>query len=368
MGKLMKKLFVILLITFLLPVKSYASASCTTDDLRVLMGMHRLSEDGSMNEIKRLLSSSYKQQEWNELVMALGDIDDTELKNFKEKEDAWYQAKDMLESNFSDNKPIETILNDYVNYQTAAAQRVGYSKTDSSGLSLIDTGDIKAKIAYANSILNAADDKTNLGVIGYKMKTFTKANLLITVPFGQSRSIDSGKEHTNNGITIAIQQDARVYSQFNGIVTAVTDNSVTIGTGKSIEIEYIGIKPSVGKKQKVKQYAVIGKTKTKTMAIRFKLNTVYEDPLLLYGSLSTVWYEQWKGSNPGCAIDINNYTNLLDKLPEEEAEKAPEPNNAGTITNKDGTEKKIVIEGENSYSDTPDNLILEKTEPGIITN
>jgi hypothetical protein len=368
MRKLMKRLFVILLIAVLLPVKSYAFASYTTDDLRVLMGMERLAEDGSMLEIKRLLSSSYKQQEWNELVLALDDIDDLELKDFKEKEDAWYQAKDKLEANFTGNESIQTILSDYVNYQTAASRRVNYSKTDATGLSLIDASDIKAKIAYANSILGGADDKTNIGVIGIKMKTFTKTNLLITVPFGRSYSISSGKERDSNGLTIAIPQDVKVYSQFNGTVTAVTDNSVTIKTGKSIEMEYIGIKPAVKRNQKVKQYALIGTTKSKTLVIKFKLNTVYADPLLLYGSMSTVWYEQWEASNPGCAIDKNNYNNLLDKLPDQDKEKTSEINNAGTITNQDGASKKIVIEGENSYTDTPDNLILDKTEPESNTN
>ncbi|WFR59057.1 hypothetical protein QA584_08225 [Anaerocolumna sp. AGMB13025] len=368
MCKFMKKLFVILLSILLLPTHSYALAGYTTDDLRVLMGRERLSEEGTILEIKALLSTCYKQQEWNELVQGLKDVDDKELKDFKEKEDAWYQAKDKLEANFTGNKPIKTILSDYVNYQTAASHRAAYSKSDASGLSFIDAGDIKAKIDYANSILEGADDKTKIGVIGYKMKTFTKANLLITVPFGRSYSIDSGKEQDSNGLTIAVPQDIKVYSQFNGTVAGVTDNTVTIRTGKSIEIEYLGIKPAVGKNQKVKQYGLIGTTKSKTMTIKFKLNTVYEDPLLLYGSMSTVWYELWKSSNPGCAIDINNYTVLLDKLPEKEIEKAPELYNAGTITNQDGLSKKIIIEGDNGYTNTPDHLILDKTEAGSTTD
>lgn len=370
MSKLKQNLIVILLLIFILliPINSYASNNNTIDDLRVLMGMHRLSEDGSMIEIKRLLSTSYKQKEWNELVSALGDIEDTQLDDFKEKEDAWYNAKDILESNFVCNEPTKTILNDYVNYQTIASIRVEYSKANSFELSLIDTNDIEAKIAYANSVLEATNDNTGIGVIGYKMKTFAQADLLISIPFGNSYSIDSGKKQSNKGLTISINQDYKVYSQFNGIITAVTDDSVTIKTGKSIEIEYTGIQPSVGKKQKVKQYAVIGKTKTKNMTIKFKLNTVYVDPLLLFGSRSIDWYEHWENSNPGCTIEKNNYSYLLDNLSDVIVEKTPVLNNAGEIIQEDGNTTQIIIQGDNNYTDTQDNLEIDKTETEIITN
>lgn len=368
MCKFKKNLIVMLLLLTLSPINSYASTVYTTDDLRVLMGMHRLSDDGSMTEIKRLLSSCYKQKEWNDLVAALGDIDDVQLKDFKEKEDAWYKAKDILETNFSSGNPIKTILNDYVNYQTAASLRVEYAESNSFKLATIDTDDIESKINYANSILEAANDNTVIGKIGHEMKTFTKASLLISIPFGSSYSIDSGKRQSNKGLTILIQQNYKIYSQFNGTVTAITDNSVTIRTGKSIEIEYSGIKPTVMNKQKIKQYAVVGKTKTENMTIKFKLNTVYVDPLLLYGSRSADWYEQWLNANPGCTIDKNDYTYLLDDLPDVVDVPTPDTNNAGTIIDKEGTASQIIIQGENSYTDTPDNLEIEKTDPGIINN
>ena len=363
MRKLKRILFFILVFILLIPVNSYASASYTTDDLRVLMGMHRLSEDGSMLEIKRLLSTCYKEKEWNELVSHLGEVGDEKIKEFKEKEDAWYNAKDILESNFVSNKPIKTILNNYVEYQTAASLRGVESNESYSDLSLIDDENIEAKIAYANSLLEAADDSTDIGIIGYKMKPFTKAGLLISIPFGSSYSIDSGKQQYNKGLTIAIKQKNKIYSQFNGIVTAVTDNSVTVRSGKSIEIEYLGIRPSVVKKQIVKQYNTIGKTKTKSITIKFKLNTVYADPLLLYGSRSGKWYEQWENSNPGCIIEKRDYSELRDSITADITagitKKAPDFK-AGTITDKAGKTEQITIQGDNNYTDTADNIVIEK--------
>jgi hypothetical protein len=35
-----------------------------------------------MAEIKGILSTCYKQKEWNELVLALGDIEEVQLKEF----------------------------------------------------------------------------------------------------------------------------------------------------------------------------------------------------------------------------------------------------------------------------------------------
>jgi preprotein translocase subunit YajC len=361
-----KRIFLIMLFMLLAsPVYTFASKTYTTDDLRVLMGMNRLSEDSSMNEIKGILSSCYKQKQWNELVSALGKVGDTQLKEFKEKEDAWYSSKDILESNFISNKPIKTILSDYVNYQTAASLRAEYTK-DSFALSLIDNDDIEAKITYANSLMEAVNDNTNVGVIGNDMDSFTKDKLMITVPFGSSYSINSGKRQTNKVITLSIQKGRKIYSQFNGIVTAVTDNSVTIKTGKSIEMEYSGIKPCVEKKQKIKQYVVIGKTKTKNITVKLKLNTLYFDPLLLYGSRSSQWYEQWGNANPGCTIEEKDYSSLLDKLPETQA--APASESAGTMTDKKGNTTPITIQGDNSYTDTPDTIVIEKEEPGIIEN
>lgn len=365
MCKIKRNIFIILLITVLIPINAYASVTYTTDDLRVLMGMHKLSEDGSMIEIKGLLSTCYKQEEWNELVSALGEIEVTALKDFKEKEDAWYQVKDILEKDFTSNKPLEIILDDYIEYQTASSLRGVYSDTNSFELSLIDVDDIKAKIAYANSLLDAVNDNTNIGNIGNEMKTFTKNKLLIAIPFGSSYSAESGRRQTNEGLTVLIQQGHKVYSQFNGLVTAVTANSVTVKTGSSIEIEYTDVQPLVETKQKIKQYTVIGKTETKTMTVKLKLNTVYFDPLLLYGSRSTDWYGQWQNANPGCTIEKSNYSGLMDSLPEKTSEKAPDFDNAGTMTNKDGTVAQIIIQGDNKYSDTPDNIITEEAEPGI---
>ncbi len=368
MCKVKRNILIILLLTVLIPINVSASATYTTDDLRELMGMHRLSEDGSMTEIKSLLSICYKQEEWNELVSALGDIEDTELKDFKEKEDAWYQAKDKLEKDFTGNETLELVLEDYVDYQTAASLRSKYTDTNSYELSLIEADDISAKIAYANSLLNAVNDETNIGVIGNNMETFTQAKLLIAIPFGSTYSIESGKKQTNKGLTVLIQQGHKVYSQFNGLVTAVTANSVTVRTGSSIEMEYTGIKPLVKTKQKIKQYTAIGKTETKTMTVKFKLNTVYFDPLLLYGSRSNDWYGQWQNANPGCTIEKSDYSGLKDKLPEKLSEKAPDLDNAGAMINKDGTTAQIIIQGDNKYTDTPDNITTEKTEPGIIEN
>lgn len=359
---------IMLLLAVLIPIKVYAADAYTTDDLRELMGMNRLTDDDSMAEIKGILSTCYKQKEWNELVLALGDIDEVQLKEFKETEDAWYQAKEILEEDFSSNKPIEIILDDYVEYETAASLRTEYTEKNSSELSLIDDTDIEAKIAYANSLLSAVNDYTNIGVIGNNMKSFTKDKLMVLIPFGKSFSIESGKKQTNDGLTVSIQQEHKIYSQFNGRVTAVTSDSVTVRTGNSIEIEYTGIQPMVETKQKVKQYNTLGKTKSKTMTVRFKLNTVYFDPLLLYGTRSAAWYEQWQNANPGCTIEKSDYSRLLDKLSENESIKASDLNQAGAMTDKDGTAAPIIIQGDNKYTDTPDNIITETTEPGIIDN
>jgi hypothetical protein len=368
MGKKIRLLLLMLLMIVFIPIKVYAADAYTTDDLREMMGMHRLTEDDSMAEIKGILSTCYKQKEWNELVLALGDIEEVQLKEFKETEDTWYQAKDILEEDFSSNKSIEIILNDYVEYETAASLRTEYTETNSFELSLINNADIDAKIAYANSLLSAVNDYTNIGEIGSNMKSFTKDKLMVYIPFGDSFSIESGKKQNNDGLTVSIQQDHKIYSQFNGKVTAVTADSVTVRTGSSLEIEYTGIKPLVETKQKIKQYNTLGKTKTKTMTIRFKLNTVYFDPLLLYGTRSTAWYEQWQNANPGCTIDKNDYSRLLDKLSENASAKASDLNQAGAMTDKNGTAAPIIIQGDNKYTDTPDNIITETTEPGIIVN
>ena len=367
MCKWKRNIFAMLLI-LLIPIDSFASAKNTIDDLRVLMGMQRLSEHGYKTEIKRLLSTCYKQKEWNELVAALGEVEDAEWKDFIEKEDAWYQAKDILEANFISNKPIETILNDYTKYQTAASLRMEYTKTNAIELSFIDTNDIESNIAYANSLLESTTDATNIGVIGHNMKTFTQSNLLITVPFGRTISNVSGKELLSDGLTISIQQEHAICSQFHGMVTAVTEDSVTVKTGKSIEVEYLGIKPAVVKQQKVKQYDIIGTTKTNSMSIKFKMNTVYVDPLLLYGSRSTSWYEQWEKANPGCLIEEKDYSSLLDKLPEKMDEITSEAYNPGRIVSEEGNSAPIIMDGENNYKDTPDDVTIDKKDLDIIIN
>jgi len=59
---------------------------------------------------------------------------------------------------------------------------------------------------------------------------------------------------------------------------------------------------------------------------------------------------------------------LLDNLAEAELEEKLQPNNAGLIISEDGITSKLIIQGENNYSDTPDNFTIEKIEPGIITD
>ena len=352
----------------MISIHATAATKYTTDDLRVLMGMDRLSDDSSMTEIRQLLSKCYQQKEYNELVNALEGIDNAQIKEFQEKEDAWYSAKEVLEANFINNKPIKTILDDYAVYKTAELQRVPYTEAKTVDLDLIDASDIEAKIKYAQSTLDAANDNTNIGVIGYDMETFTKADLSVITPFGNSISIDTGKSQVNDGLTIAIQKNHKIYSQFKGKVTKVTNNSVSIKTGKSIVIEYIGIAPSVRKNEKVKQYSIIGNAKSNKVLFKFKLNTVYVDPLLLYGSRSNVWYDSWANFNPGCMITKNDYSNLKDRLEKATNVIHSELNSAGTATNKDGTVTKIIVQGENSYTDTADNITIDKFIPEINVN
>ena len=58
---------------------------------------------------------------------------------------------------------------------------------------------------------------------------------------------------------------------------------------------------------------------------------------------SAAWYEQWQNANPGCTIEKSDYSRLLDKLSENESVKASDLNQAGAMTDKDGTAAPIII-------------------------
>lgn len=341
----------------------YSSKTNTTNDLRELMGMKRLEDEGLNKEILRLLSLTYKEEQWNELVEGLKDNIDFELKEFVEKEENYIKAKEELKESFCNNEDINQILELYIEYDTKNSLRGEQIYKNNYKLELLDTSDIETKLKYIESILYAAEDTVNIGVIGKAMNTFSKDNLLLTSVFGESRNIHTGKLEKNNGITIAIPNETPIYSQFHGKVTKVNHNSVEITTGNSLILTYKNITPTVRLNQNIKQYAELGTTKDNTMEFYVNLNTIYIDPLFLYGTRSQKWYDNWINSYPGSTYNTVDYSKLLDEIPKIEQ---PEEIKGSTYINEKNEEESILFQGDNYYETTPDNIVIEKTVPGLI--
>lgn len=355
-----KVLYSILCLALVLLYISLPVSAAKTDDLRELIGGSRVTEEAYIKEMKQIIyyyNSMERKEQLFELMKGLG--------NEKEASDYEDLLKKMSVSvgkfikDFKAAKSPEVLLEDYNDIYTLLKKinAVSVADTISPAIYTTNVKNIEDLYRYALSVKKSVDDNTEIGIIGEELLPPSGKDFQILRSFGENKIILSEPTiETSNGITMSVRMNSEVYSQFNGVVESVqiTEDgySVVITTGKSIECTYSNIRNvKVKNGSKVKQYDVLGTASNNNLVFSVKLNTVFINPLYLYGTKGITAYEKWMASNPEMVVTRTDFSYVLkDVVKESDSQQI-----SSSIVNDEGETSEIIWEDGYEAPKIPDN-------------
>lgn len=325
------------------------TSAATTDDLRELIGSKRITEEALIKEIKQIIyyySSMERKEQLYELMREL--VIEKEVDDFENLIKNTSVSIDRLVQDFKAAESSKVILEDYNNIYTLLKKINAVSAADTVSPAIYTTSikEMEDLYQYALSVKNSIGDNTEIGIIGEKLLPPSGKDFQILRSFGENKIILSQPNiEISNGIIMSILENSNVYSQFNGVVESIQkeENSykLVIKTGKSIECIYSNIgKVKVKRGSKVKQYDVLGTSSNDKLIFSIKLNTVYINPLYLYGTKGITSYEKWMAANPEMVVTKTDFTNILkDVVKEKESHQT-----SSSIVNEEGEASEIIWE------------------------
>ena len=295
--------------------KVYAA---TADDLRVIIGDRRVTDDTFITDIKAMIYKYRQTQYRNELIELLkekGNVEyeDTFNRLMKEKEERQADLKEC----FSSNRPVKEVITKlsevYANLSDLGALR----QPDTYIFDVMDEDDQKIAYEYAESVMASMDDDFDIGVVGEGLRPPTFDDFLLKKAFGQYVEVLGDISYKENaGIDLQVIADnSSIVSQFNGTVADIQKKGknyrITISHGPALQTIYSYLKDvQVKEGEEVKQYEVLGFAASDTVHFKVILNTVPINPLFLYGGAGERAYLQWMAENPGMAVEITDFTGV----------------------------------------------------------
>ncbi|BCJ93082.1 hypothetical protein acsn021_06510 [Anaerocolumna cellulosilytica] len=335
-------------------------SAATTDDLRELIGSSRITDEAYIKEMKQIIyyyNSMERKEQLFELMKGLGN--EKEANDYEELLKKTSVAVDKLIKDFKAAKSQEVLLEDYNDIYTLLKKidAVSVANTISPAIYTTNIKEIEDLFRYALSVKNSMDDNTEIGIIGEELLPPSGKDFQILRSFGENKIILSKPTiETSNGITMSVQMNSQVYSQFNGVVESVQKTEdgyrVVVTTGKSIECTYSTIRNvKVKSGSKVNQYDVIGTASNNNLLFSIQLNTVFINPLYLYGTKGITAYEKWMAANPEMVVTRADFSYVLKDI----AEELESQQISSSIVNDEGEISEIIWEEGYEAPKMPDN-------------
>lgn len=317
----------------------------TENDLREIMGLERIEGEKWEQAAAGILAQCASRETYNELVDALAFVSDEDAKEYERQAIKKQQYYEEYMRRFLAGEPAEAILEPLAQYNRLYLQLnqtvVNTVTGTIGGAERYDIGEIKAQEAYAKALLLLCESDADIGGIGQDMDTFLKADLRL-------------KDMTADTISVYTAEDDPVYAQFSGVVTQITEDTVTIQSGEVTVLSYSGItaakKLYVG--HKIKQYQRIGKAKGESVSLTLTSALCGENPLRMYGQRAAFWQEAYLRTQL-----TDCYTVDFSLVKDDIDEKANTAGVASTMTDADGNESLLTVE-DNPY--TGDEIVIDK--------
>ena len=314
----------------------------TVDDLRDLAGYHRVNSAETRAEIKGFISV-YKQAETaQELASMINTIEKTEKANKDKKLLELSNKKAKEEQNLlnlvSNDMEVYDILSSVNKLESIVSE---VKQVDSKPISIevgeVSTEEYEGKYDYMQSLISSMGNDYEIGEIGRDMDYVTEGIFKLKDAFGVYLDKDTNTKRVNNkGVRLyALTYDKTpVKAQWNGVVKSVKGGKIVIKHGPSLETTYSKLKDiqvSVG--DKVSQYDLLGDIDGDSLYFAVKLDTLYIDPMMLYGAKGVDLYYEWVNANPARIIELNDMSNFKNKADVAEVEEEVEE----TTKNADGS-------------------------------
>lgn len=269
-------------------------AAATENDLRYVTGVGRLSEKAIQKKIDKFSDRLALDNTYNEMVAYVKanglstNITEKRVENEK-------KAYESLMSDFDSGKSASAVkeaLSKYNSYAQPDYESVG---TDTA-MDYTDTTKVKAKIASLKELSVIAKDRTDIGGVSNKApRVAGKVLRIYSLGRGKTGFFTDKKE--------------KIYCVFSGLIIKMTDKSVTVRSGKTIEITYSGIRPAEGLKtgQKVMQKTLIGRSRGTHITVLSKMGGKDFDFVTALGQKGKTAYNEYIAENPWSeyAVDIN---------------------------------------------------------------
>jgi murein DD-endopeptidase MepM/ murein hydrolase activator NlpD len=335
-------------------------SAATTDDLRELIGGSRVTEEAYIKEMKQIIyyyNSMERKEQLFELMKGLGN--EKEISDYEDLLKKTSLSVDKLVKDFKAAKSPAVLLEDYNDIYSMLKKidAVSVADTISPAIYTTNVKDIEDLYQYALSVKKSIDDNTEIGILGEELLPPSGKDFQLVQSFGENKIILSNPTiETSNGITMSVRMNSQVYSQFNGVVESVLKTEdgykVVITTGKSIECIYSNIgNIRVKNGSKVKQYDVLGTAGNNKLIFSVKLNTVFINPLYLYGTKGITAYEKWMAANPEMVVTRTDFSYVLkDIVKESESQQT-----SASIVNDEGETSEIIWEDGYEAPEIPDN-------------
>jgi hypothetical protein len=318
--------------------KVYAA---TTDDLRVVIGERRVTDETLISDVKAMIYKYRQTQYRNELIELLKDkghldYEDTFNRLMKEKE----ERQASLEECFSTNKPVNEVITSLSDVYSNLSELGALKQPNTYILDEFDEDDQEIAYEYAKSILSCMEEDFNLGEIGEGLRPPTLIDFHLDKAYGKYTEVLGSIEYKENmGIDLLVVSDVsskgekkgEIVSQFNGTVTEIQKRDkkyrITISHGLALQTIYSYLKDvQVKEGEDVNQYDVIGSAASDTIHLKIILNTIPINPLFLYGGAGERAYSKWVAENPGMVVEATDFSNVkkyVDDVSEPQVSNAP---------------------------------------------
>lgn len=308
--KKIKSALVLAVALVLMPATAYAA---TENDLREVMGLERIEGETWEKYAATILAQCKNQESYNELLDDLEFIDDeqAEIINEQVKQKEEYYVSYIKE--FQEGATVDELMESFTGYNRMykTLNQISIDPQIAGELEHYDTDAIERQAAYANIILSLCKSTKDIGKIGQEADTFLLTGLTI-----QDMSEDT--------LTCCVTPEDKIYAQFNGIVTKITEDTIEIRSGKETTFSYHGVKAkeklSVG--VTVKQYTYIGNPTGNTIAVSMKTGADAINPLKMYGEKARYWQNTYMRTMPwkSQCIDLDNIKNCVEEKTTDDSE------------------------------------------------
>lgn len=307
---------------------TWQAMAATVDDARELVGFQKSTYEG-LGDDYQSIASKYIAAEQHNFAAALGELgvnkdEDTEAQEAQNRQvQAEIEAaENEMVDRFVSNEPVELVQESLTKVEAAKAKLV---EIQEKGVHVqLEYVENRYTEEYRRlvSLLNSRGDDFNIGDLGSDMRVFTEGYHKIVEPFGEVKMTSRTEIQHNDGVTWSSAEGASVLSQWNGTVTMVYESatrgaSVEIGSGSGMLVTYSGLKEVyVVDGSEVAQYQQIG-TSSGNVYMTVKIDGIYVNPLLLYGSRGVTFYSEWATENPGLVVnqelaeEVRDYTETL---------------------------------------------------------